>query len=254
MSMVAVGIGGGVAALAGGIGGAMISSSAAQNAANTQAGAANNASELQYQEFQQQQANQQPWINAGTEALGQEQTMSANAPSFTAQDFANNEDPAYAFDLQQGQQAIQRSAAAGGGLQSGGTLKSLSDYSQGQASNEYQNAYSRYMNNQNTQFNRLASIAGTGQTANTNLNAAGMNTTNAVSANTIGAGNAQAAASIAGGQQWGNTMSSLGTGLSSTGMQVGMMNKLFPTPTTPNNNLTDSDYDNLAQGMTAYTG
>ena len=37
-------------------------------------------------------------------------------------------DPAYQFDLSQRQQAIQRSAAASGGLVSGGALKDLDTY------------------------------------------------------------------------------------------------------------------------------
>lgn len=230
MSFIAVAIGGSAAL---GLGGALISSSANSSAAQTQAAAAQQASQLQYSEFEQQQDNEQPWLQAGRGALSQMGAMSANAPSFTAQDFANNQDPAYQFDLQQGQQAIQRSAAAGGGLQSGGTMKALSDYSQGQASNEYQNAYSRYMNNQNTQFNRLASIAGTGQTATGQLNQAGSAMAGQVGQNTMGAANASAAASIASGQQWGNTMSSLGSSGSNALMYGNMMNKMFPSAPAP---------------------
>ena len=219
MSGIATAIGGG--AVLGLVGSAM-SSNAADNAAQTQAQAASQASQLQYQEFQQQQANQAPWIAAGTQALGQMQTMSANAPTFTAQDFANNMDPAYQFDLQQGQQAIERSAAAQGGLQSGSTLKSLSDYAQGQASNEYQNAYSRFMNNQNMQFNRLASIAGTGQTATGQMGQAGQSMASQVGSNMMGAANAQGAAGIASANAWSSGLSNAGN----MGMQGLMINRM----------------------------
>ena len=64
-------------------------------------------------------------------------------------------DPGYQFRMDQGQKAIERSAAARGGLFSGGTGKALQQYSQGLASQEYGNA-----------FNRLASLAGIGQSAN----------------------------------------------------------------------------------------
>jgi len=221
MSFVAVAIGG--SALLG-LGGALISSNATENAAQTQANAANQASQLQYQEFEQQMANQAPWLSAGTRALPQLSGMASMAPTFTMSDFQN--DPGYNFDLQQGSQAIQRAAAATGGLQSGGTLKSLSDYAQGQASNEYENAYNRFMNNQNTQFNRLASIAGIGQTANGQIGQAGMNMANQVGANITGAGNASAAAQIAQGNTWGNALSSLGTGGANTWMQYNQMNNM----------------------------
>ena len=177
-------------------GAALIGAGASLIGSNEQANAANNATSVQEQEFQQQQANQAPYLQAGYGALSQLSGMAGQTPNFTAQDFLNNQDPAYGFDLSQGQQAIERSAAASGQLQSGGTLKSLTTYAQGQASNEYQNAYNRYMNNQNTQFNRLASVAGLGQTANGQLNSAGTAMAGQVGENMMGAANAQAAGTV----------------------------------------------------------
>lgn len=186
MSFVAVAIGG--AALIGG--------AASLIGSSNQASAANNATGVQEQEFQQQEADQAPYRQAGYGALSELSGMAGTTPSFTQQDFLNNQDPAYGFDLSQGQQAIERSAAASGGLASGGTLKSLTTYAQGQASNEYQNAYNRYMNNQNTQFNRLASVAGLGQTANGQLNEAGTAMAGQVGNNMMGAANAGAAGTV----------------------------------------------------------
>jgi hypothetical protein len=60
-------------------------------------------------------------------------------------------DPGYQFRLNQGLNALQGSAAARGSLQSSGTMKDILDYSQGAASQEYQNAYNRF--SQNQQFN-----------------------------------------------------------------------------------------------------
>lgn len=71
------------------------------------------------------------------------------APIFTPPDFTAptieqiQADPAYQFRLNQGLQAMQRSAAARGTLQTGGTLKDLMDYGQAAASQEYDNAYNR---------------------------------------------------------------------------------------------------------------
>lgn len=47
-------------------------------------------------------------------------------------------DPAYQFNLEQGQEAITGSAAAGGTLQSGATLKDLTRFGQGLATSTYQ--------------------------------------------------------------------------------------------------------------------
>lgn len=63
-------------------------------------------------------------------------------------------DPGYQFALDQGSQALQRSAAARGILNSGATAKALTDYGQGMAAQQYGNY-----------FNRLQSLAGIGQSA-----------------------------------------------------------------------------------------
>lgn len=77
-----------------------------------------------------------------------------NAPApFTAPTLDNTNDPGYAFRLQQGQQALQRGAAAGGGAFSGGTLAALTRYGQDYASNEYQNVYNRALTGYQTNFN-----------------------------------------------------------------------------------------------------
>lgn len=61
--------------------------------------------------------------------------------------------PDYQFALQQGQQATERSAAAGGNLRSGNTLAALNDYAQGRATQNFNN-YTQ----------RLAGLAGMGAT------------------------------------------------------------------------------------------
>lgn len=66
--------------------------------------------------------------------------------------------PGYQFRLQQGQDAIGRSAAAQGGLFSGAAGKALNDYAQNTASQEFDNY-----------LNRLFGMSGSGQQAATNL-------------------------------------------------------------------------------------
>ena len=53
------------------------------------------------------------------------------------------QDPGYQFRLQQGQQALENSAAAKGMLRTGGTMKGLMDYNQAAASQEYDKTYGR---------------------------------------------------------------------------------------------------------------
>lgn len=59
-------------------------------------------------------------------------------------------EPGYQFRVQQGNQAIQNSAAARGNLLGGNTVKGLSDYNQNAASQEYGNVYGRNLNTYQT--------------------------------------------------------------------------------------------------------
>lgn len=68
---------------------------------------------------------------------------------FTMEKF--QQDPGYAFRMSEGMKALERTAAARGGLISGGAMKAASRYGQDMASQEYQNAFNRY--NQNRGFN-----------------------------------------------------------------------------------------------------
>lgn len=75
------------------------------------------------------------------------------APKFirpSAEDMLNS--PAYQFRVQQGQQGIERSAAARGLLRTGGTLKDIADYNQNFASNEYGNEFNRALQTFGTQY------------------------------------------------------------------------------------------------------
>lgn len=93
--------------------------------------------------------------------------------------------PGYQFQLKQGQDALQASAAAHGNLLSGNTAAALDQYSQGLASTDYNNLYNQslqnYQTNFNTfeqnqanQYNRLASLAGLGQTQAQQLGSQGI--------------------------------------------------------------------------------
>lgn len=152
-------------------GSALLGASAAKSAAKTQAASADRATELQREMFNKQLELQQPWQEAGVNAL-------AKMQKGVVSDYM---DPSYQFRLGEGMKALDRQAAARGGLISGGALKAAQRYGQDYASQEFGNAY-----------NRLAGLAGIGQTATSNMgNAAGNFGVNA-GQNYMGAANARA--------------------------------------------------------------
>lgn len=161
-----------------GFGPASKQADAAKQAAQISAGATGAATDLQRQMWQQQVAAQQPWQQAGVNALGQ-LTAGTTGPEaaymkpFTAADF--QADPGYAFRMSEGMRALEQGAAARGGLLSGNMLKGAQRFGQDLASQEYQNAFNRYQQQQGNQFNRLATLAGVGQTAVGALGQAGQN-------------------------------------------------------------------------------
>lgn len=109
-----------------------------------------------------------PYQQAGSDALGSlQQLAGAGGPldqkfSFNPTDLQN--DPGYQFTLQQGQQAIQRAAAAKGGLFSGSTLKSLAGYTTGLADTTFGNAFNRAAStfdiNRSSALSRISSLQG----------------------------------------------------------------------------------------------
>lgn len=196
---------------------AIIGSNAAEDAASIQAQSAREANALQEKMYNQQRADAEPWRAAGTRALGGMENADFQR-DFTMGDF--QQDPGYAFRMAEGQKALERSAAARGGLMSGGTLKALSRYGQDFASNEYQNAYTRFNADRDRRFNRLSSLAGMGQNAVAGMSGAAQNYANQAGSNMIGAGNAQAAGRLGQAQAWGGSLSGiadLGTGIASGG-------------------------------------
>lgn len=224
-------IGGIVSGVGGLVSGAM-GSSAASKAADAQADAAKQAAQLQYDagqkalglEQDQWNTTQQtlnPYLQSGAGGLnalqyglgtggsandtgvGQGSLLtpyqSFNAPT----GLTEQNDPGYQARLKLGTDAIQRSAAARGGVVTGGTAKALDAYGQDYGSNEYGNVYNRALNDyttnannyymgQNNQYNRLSALAGMGQQTASTLGQLGASNANS-EANTItGAANNQA--------------------------------------------------------------
>jgi hypothetical protein len=172
---------------------------------------------MQKQMYDQTRADHEPWRAAGARAL---EGLSSDdfKRDFTSADF--QQDPGYAFRMAEGQKALERSAAARGGLQGGAFGKALSRYGQDYASNEYGNAYNRFNQDRDRRFGRLSNIAGMGIGANNAISGAGQNYANNAGQNMMGAANAQGAAGIASANAWSGALS----GVAKAGMDYGAQN------------------------------
>ena len=115
----------------------MMGNSAAKDAANAQALAGDAALNFQQRQINQQRKDAKPWRDAGVKAIAGLQDADFKR-DFTMSDF--QADPGHAFRMQEANKALERSAAARGGLFSGGTLKALQDLNQEAASKEYKNS------------------------------------------------------------------------------------------------------------------
>ena len=187
-------------------GSALLGASASKSAANTQAASADRSLDLQREMFNKQLELQQPYQEAGVNALNR----------MRSGDVMGMMDPSYQFRLGEGMKALDRQAAARGGLISGGALKAAQRYGQEFASNEFGNAY-----------NRLASMAGLGQTATgAQSSAAGQFGANAGNLMT-GAGAARASGYVGGANA---LTSGLGQYMNYTQSQ-NLMNRLLPQST-----------------------
>lgn len=147
-------------------------------------------------------------------------TVDTRSPDFGryARDFGMQDfeaDPGYAFRLSEGQKALERSAAARGGLQSGSALKAATRFGQDMGSQEYANAFSRYQTNRTNQLNPLFALMNTGiGAANTLTSAAGAQGQN--QANSINAqGYYGAMGDVGSANAWGNAFSNIASGVGS---------------------------------------
>lgn len=202
-----------------GIGPASKQADAMTEAARIGARSAQEATQLQREMWQAQQAQQQPWLQAGTGAVNRLAAGLAQGGEFATPFSQTNwmQDPGYAFRLSEGQKALDRSAAARGGLQSGAALKAAARYGQDMGSQEYQNAFNRYYQERSNMLTPLQSLAGVGQTSAQQLGAAGQNYAN--QANQLAMTNAANQGNLALGMgnvrasQYGNYGSALNTAL-----------------------------------------
>lgn len=179
----------GIGSILGGVGslfGGLFGGNASANAAQAYIKALQQAQQFLGGQEQKGLANYQPYLQGGAQAQGilsqmlgtpgqgllTPWTQQFTAP--TAEEAAKT--PGYQFQLQQGENALQNSAASRGGLLSGRTLADMNNYAQGMASTNYQNtfknaltqyqsAYQTFLNNQNNQYSRLMGQTGQGLSA-----------------------------------------------------------------------------------------
>ncbi len=120
---------------------------AAKKAAKEQRRATEATIAQQERALERQIGLQEPFRQTGVNALAGYEA--ASAPTYTPFGMAQfNADPGYQFRMSEGLKALERSAASRGILQSGGTLKDITRFGQDTASQEYQNAFARYMTEQ----------------------------------------------------------------------------------------------------------
>jgi len=150
--------------------GSGINAYAANKAAGEQSDAMERSAELQYKQYQDTVARQKPFYDVGVNALPELVEASKYQP-FTMDKF--QADPGYAFRLKEGQKTLERSAAARGGLLSGGTGKALQRFGQEFGSQEYTNAFNRYQAEREARLRPLQSLTGMGQTTGQQVSQAG---------------------------------------------------------------------------------
>jgi hypothetical protein len=187
---------------AGGLIAANMTGNAARDAAARSGQASEAATALQARQYADAQARSLPYYTAGTNALAQYQNPELTRPCAMSDYTA---DPGYGFRMGQGMKALNQSMAAKGLGVSGPGIQGAIDYGQNMGSQEYQNAYNRYGQDQATRRNTLANIAGFGPPAAgaataagtnyaTNAGNLGVDTANRYGSADIAAANAQASA------------------------------------------------------------
>ena len=186
------------------LGAAGVGALASRSASKTQATAARDAANISQQQYEQTREDQAPYRTAGYNALAEMQRTAGNVPAaFKFGDYEFKADPGYGFRLSEGEKALGRTAAARGGLISGGALKAATRFGQDMGSQEYQSAYNRALTGYNTDvarenqlYNRQAALSGIGQTATNLVGQAGQNYAIGAGNLMTGAGAAQAAGQV----------------------------------------------------------
>lgn len=172
---------------------AVIGGISSNRAASKGAAATRDAAQLQQDQFERQVELNEPFRQAGLTAQNRLLELlglgdNTGTPDFgmygrdfSAQDFYA--DPGYAFRLSEGLKALDRQAAARGGLISGNALRGAQRFGQDLASQEFTNAFNRYQVNRSNRINPLLSLSDRSQTATGIIGAAGQSMADRVGEN-----------------------------------------------------------------------
>jgi hypothetical protein len=183
---------------------------------------------LQREQYYDQVNRQEPFRQAGLQSVAELQRQfglagdSASAGygnllrDFSTADF--QADPGYAFRMSEGLKALDRTAAARGGMISGAAQKAAARYGQDMASNEYQNAFNRYNQNRSQRYQMLTGQQTAGANATNAQNQSSANYASAAGNALQNAGNARASGYMGQANAWGGALNSL----SNAGLQYGM--------------------------------
>jgi len=183
------------------VGSAAMNNRAAGKASAAQNRASNSANALQSQMYENARGDLDPYLQAGTNALtGLNALANGDYSAFQSS-------PDYQFALQQGTQALDRSAASRGALYSGGQLADLTSYGQGMASQQLGN----YRNS-------LMSLANMGASAGSAMAGVGQNYAGAYGSNLNNAASAQGSNALSQGNNWGQALTGL-AGLANNQLQ-----------------------------------
>jgi hypothetical protein len=140
------------------------------------------------------------------------------------------QDPGYAFRQAEGMKALERSAAARGGLLSGGTLKGIQRFGQDLASQEYGNAFNRYQVERAARLNPLQSLMGSGQSSANTLTGAVGQLGQGQAQSQLAAGQARASGYVGSANALGGALGSIGQAATSYPLLQAQMNYLNRAP------------------------
>lgn len=199
------------------VGSSLISANASQNAADAQANAADKAAQVQWDMYNQTRSDLAPFTQTG---VGAAHTLASlfglnrnglNPTTMKRAQLALANYPGYQFALNQGVQALDRSAASRGLLLSGGQMKDLTTFGQGLASQTFGNM-----------FSQLYQLAGLGESAGAQTGAFGQQAGANIGNSYMAAGQAQAAGDI-------GTANAINSGIQNTlfAYQSGKFNPLI---------------------------
>jgi len=187
-----------VALVGGSIGGGLISghmqSRAQDKAAKSYGKSANAQTQAIMEMYYQTREDLEPYMKMGGKGLQDYYNLLTRGPG----EF--EKDPGYQFRLEEGEKAIDRSAAARGQFFSGKRGKALTEYAQDYASNEYDKFMGRYYK----KLDAYGNLMNVGQSSAARVGAAGQTAVGQSANVQMGAAGGRASSYLSKGDIWGN--------------------------------------------------